>query len=82
MCLHMIMVMKYLNWVDLIKLNYLQINNLTVIVKGVEVLLKKLKINKASGQDDLPEYMLNELADESAPILIAIYMQSLHDSWQ
>ncbi len=63
-------------------LNYLQINNLTVIVKGVEVLLKKLKINKASGQDDLPEYMLNELADESAPILIAIYMQSLHDSWE
>ncbi len=36
--------MKYLKWMDL---NYPQINNLTIDVKGVEKLLTKVKVNKA-----------------------------------
>ncbi len=38
-------------------------------------LLKKLKINKAASPDDLPAYILKELADKIIPILKAIYTQ-------
>jgi hypothetical protein len=57
--------------------SYPQINELTIINKGVVKLLPKLKVNKASDPDDLPAYILKELAEEIAPILTAIFTQSL-----
>ncbi len=49
------------------------------LTKGVEELIKKLKIKKASGPNDLPVYILKELAEEIAFILKAIYTQSLQN---
>ncbi len=43
------------------------IHNLTINVKGVNKLLKKLKVQKSSVPDDLPTYILKELAVEIAP---------------
>jgi hypothetical protein len=57
--------------------DYPQINDLKIINKGVVKLLQNLKVNKAPGPDDLPAYILKELADEVAPILTAIFTQSL-----
>ena len=56
---------------------YQRIDNLNIHTKGVENLLQKLKINKASGPDDLPAYILRETAVEIAPVLTAIFNQSL-----
>jgi hypothetical protein len=58
-------------------LTYPTINNLNIHTKGVENLLQKLKVNKASGPDDLPAYILRETAVEIAPVLTAIFNQSL-----
>ncbi len=44
---------------------------------GSQKVLKKLKVNKASGLDDLSAYILKELADEIAPIITAICTLSL-----
>ncbi len=59
---------------------YLQINMLRVNGEGVKTLLEKLNVNKASGSDDLPAYILKELAEEISPILTIKYIQSLQDS--
>ncbi len=65
---------------------YEEIDNLVINVKGVEKLLKNLKINKAPGPDDIPARILKELAEELAPILTLIFKQSLEtgtlpDDW-
>ncbi len=52
---------------------YSTIDNLTINIKEVE----KLKINKTSGQNGLPTYILRETATELAPIMTAIVKQSL-----
>jgi hypothetical protein len=56
---------------------YPTIDNLNIHTKGVEKLLQKLKVNKASGPDDLPAFILRETATEIAPVLTAIFNQSL-----
>ena len=56
---------------------YPTIDTLSIHIKGVEKLLQKLKVNKASGPDDLPAYILRETATEIAPLLTAIFNQSL-----
>ena len=50
---------------------------LVVNVDGVKKLLSSLKINKATGPDNLPCYVLRELAEDIAPILTFIFNQSL-----
>ena len=46
--------------------------------EGVKKLLSDLKPNKASGPDQLPATFLKECAKELAPILLAIFNQSLN----
>ena len=53
------------------------IDNLNISARGVEKLLSKLAINKASGPDQLPNYYLRETAKQTAPILAALFSQSL-----
>ena len=53
------------------------IPELSVDVRGTHKLLTQLKINKASGPDGLPNRVLRELADQLAPVLAAIFQQSL-----
>ncbi len=43
------------------------ISILPINVKGIEKLLKIMKVNKASGPDDLSAFILKELAEEIAP---------------
>jgi hypothetical protein len=56
---------------------YPTIDNLNIHTQGVKNLLQKLKVNKASGPDNLPAYILRETATEIAPVLTAIFNQSL-----
>ena len=56
---------------------YPRINELVINENGVEKLLSNLKVNKASGPDDLPATVLKELSHEIAPILTVIFTQSL-----
>ncbi len=65
---------------------YEEIDKLEINVKGVEKLLKNLKVNKAPGPDDIPARILKELAAELAPVLTLIFKQSLEtgtlpDDW-
>ena len=48
--------------------------------KGVQKLLEKINISKAAGPDLIPGRMLNMLAPELAPIVHAIFTQSLDNS--
>ena len=43
--------------------------NLEIDWKGVHILLKNLKIHKAIGPDEIPEYILKTSADELGPVL-------------
>ncbi len=55
-----------------------QIDSFIINVKEVEkVFLKKLKVSKASGPDDLPAYILNELTAEFTVKLAAIYTHNI-----
>ena len=56
---------------------YPSIGNLSITLKGVQKLLEKINISKAAGPDLIPGRMLNMLAPELAPIVHAIYTQSL-----
>ena len=56
---------------------YPSIGNLSITVKGVQKLLEKINISKAAGPDFVPGRMLNMLAPEFAPIVHAIFTQSL-----
>ena len=53
---------------------------LDISVDGVRKLLNGLKVNKASGPDNIPNRVLRELADELAPSLHLIFAQSLSSS--
>ena len=53
------------------------LRDLNIDVKGVEKLLAGIKTNKAAGPDKIPCRILQELAPELAPILTAIFIQSL-----
>ena len=56
---------------------YPSISDLHVSTKGVEKLLGNIKPSKAAGPDQIPCRFLKELASELAPILAAIFQQSL-----
>ena len=56
---------------------YPSIGNLSITLKGVQKLLEKINISKAAGLDLIPGRMLNMLAPELAPIVHAIFTQSL-----
>ena len=56
---------------------YPSIGNLSITLKGVQKLLEKIDISKAAGPDLIPGSMLNMLAPELAPIVHAIFTQSL-----
>ena len=56
---------------------YPSIGNLSIALKGVQKLLEKINISKAAGPDIIPGRMLNMLAPELAPIVHAIFTQSL-----
>ena len=63
------------------------IARLSVDVRGTHKLLTQLKVNKASGPDGLPNRVLRELVDHLAPVLAAIFQQSLDtnaipDDWR
>lgn len=59
------------------ELKYLTKDNPNTNTKGVKKLLQKHKINKVSGQDDLPAHIHRETATELASITTAIFNQSL-----
>ncbi len=48
---------------------YPKIDNLKIHTKRVEKLLQRLKINRASGLDDLPAYILRNSVAELAPVV-------------
>ena len=56
---------------------YPSIGKLSITLKGVQKLLEKISISKAAGPDLIPGRMLNMLAPELAPIVHAIFTQSL-----
>ena len=56
---------------------YPSIGILSITLKGVQKLLEKINISKAAGPDLIPGRMLNMLAPELAPIVHAIFTQSL-----
>ena len=56
---------------------YPSIGNLSITLKGVQKLLEKINISKAAGPDLILGRMLNMLATELAPIVHAIFTQSL-----
>ena len=53
------------------------IPELEITSTGVEKLLKRLVPSKAPGPDCIPNLLLKELACELAPVLIALFNQSL-----
>lgn len=55
---------------------YPPLPKLTIHVDGVEKLLSRLKINKSSGPDDIPNRVLKELSHELAPVLTSLFIQS------
>ena len=56
---------------------YPSIGNLSITLKGVKKLFEKINISKAAGPDLIPGRMLKMLASELAPIVHAIFTQSL-----
>lgn len=54
------------------------IPEIEITVEGVKKLLEDMEPNKASGPDQIPARILKECANEIAPILTAIFTQSLH----
>ena len=56
---------------------YPSIGNLSITLKGVQKLLEKINTSKAAGPDLIPGRMLNMLAPELAPIVHAMFTQSL-----
>ena len=57
--------------------SYPPLKDLVINVKGVEKLLTTIQPNKAAGPDQIPCRILKELAPELAPVLTAIFTQSL-----
>ena len=57
--------------------NYPSIAPLIISSKGVEKLLSKLNVKKASGPDNISCRILQELSAELAPVLAGIFTQSI-----
>lgn len=57
--------------------NYPEISDLVITQRGVEKLLSQLNPSKAAGPDQIPCRILRELSQELAPILSALFQQSL-----
>jgi len=57
----------------------IHIEDLTISRDGVKKRLRNLNITKAYGPDSIPYRFLKELSFEIAPILSAIFQQSLKD---
>ena len=53
------------------------IPTLEIKVKGVEILLQKIDINKATGPDGIPNIVLKNCAHEISPLLSVIFQKSL-----
>ena len=51
--------------------------NNEIVWKGVHILLKNLKIHKAIGPDEIPEYILKTAADELGPVLALLFQLSM-----
>ncbi len=56
---------------------YPPINDLIINDAGIKNLLLGINPNKASGSDNIPCRILRETADELAPVLSALFNQSL-----
>ena len=50
---------------------------LNIDVKGVEKLLSRIKVTKASGPDEIPNIILQEMSTELAPPLAMIFNMSI-----
>ena len=59
--------------------NFPPIGNIQVNINGVQKLLSNIKVNKATGPDNIPCRILKEAAPELAPILTDIFQHSLRD---
>ena len=57
--------------------NYPPIPDLNITTDGVQKLLMELNPGKASGPDEMPARLLKNLASEIAPVLTAIFKQSI-----
>ena len=53
-------------------------NNIMIVVSGVEKLMSNIKPHKASGPNNIPCRLLKELAPELAPCLYSIFHESLN----
>ena len=71
------MQLSYMNTTSFPMCDNPSIGNLSITLKGVQKLLEKINISKAAGPDLIPGRMLNMLAPELAPIVHAIFTQSL-----
>ena len=58
---------------------FASMNNITINLNGVKMLLKELRPFKASGPDGIPTFILRAAADEVSPMLTLIYQRSLDD---
>ena len=58
-----------------------EMQDIQIDVPGVQKLLSDLKINKASGPDNLPNTILKKTADEIDPALAEIFRLSLPTDW-
>ena len=54
------------------------VTDITIEMKRVEGLLKKIKASKASGPDNIPNRVLKECAAELAPAIAILFQQSLN----
>ena len=54
------------------------ISDLNITIPGVTKLLKDLQVGKSSGPDQIPNRLLKEAASELAPVVHALFMQSLN----
>ena len=53
------------------------ISNIKITAEGVTKLLKNIKVDKASGPDLIPNYILKNCSSELSPALTSIFQQSL-----
>ena len=66
--------LRTVHWLGPAIANVIDIN---ITTRGVENLLLKIKVNKAAVPDIFPNRVLQELADEIAPVLADNFNQSL-----
>ena len=59
---------------------YSSISDLHISEEGVAKLVKELNPNKASGPDEIPCRVLKELAGELAPVVAALFHQTLENA--